>query len=70
MKEVDFVLQNEKEVIPIEVKSGEAVKAVSFKFFCDKYKPATAIHTSLLNYKEEYWMTNLPLYAINTLNKR
>jgi len=65
--EVDFVIQNEEEIIPIEVKSGINIKSVSFKFFCEKYKPAKAIRTSLADYKQESWMTNLPLYAINTI---
>ena len=66
--EVDFVVQNEEEIIPIEVKSGTNVKSVSFKFFCEKYKPVKAVRTSLADYKQEEWMTNLPLYAINSIN--
>jgi predicted AAA+ superfamily ATPase len=62
--EVDFVIQNDNEIIPIEVKSGTNLQSVSFKFFCEKYKPAKAIRTSLADYKEETWMTNVPLYAI------
>ena len=65
--EVDFVLQNEEEIIPIEVKSGTSIQSVSFKFFCEKYKPAKAIRTSLTDYKQEAWMTNVPLYAINAI---
>jgi len=66
--EVDFMIQNENdEVIPIEVKAETNLKAKSFKYFCKKYKPAKAIRTSLADYKVENWMTNLPLYAINTL---
>ena len=62
--EVDFVIQEEGEVIPIEVKSGENLKAKSFRSFCEKYKPSKAIRTSLSDYKEESWMANVPLYAI------
>jgi predicted AAA+ superfamily ATPase len=62
--EVDFVIQEEGEVIPIEVKSGENLKAKSFRLFCEKYRPAKAIRTSLTDYKEESWMANVPLYAI------
>jgi len=62
--EVDFVIQEEGEVIPIEVKSGENLKAKSFRLFCEKYKPSKAIRTSLSDYKEESWMENVPLYAI------
>ncbi len=62
--EVDFVVQRNGKVIPIEVKSAENLKAKSFKLFCEKYKPDTAIRTSLSKYQEESWMVNLPLYAI------
>jgi predicted AAA+ superfamily ATPase len=67
--EVDFIIQNTNdEIIPVEVKSGENLKSVSFKYFCEKYKPTKAIRTSLADYKEETWMTNLPLYAISQIN--
>lgn len=62
--EVDFVVQEEGEVIPIEVKSGENLKSKSFRLFCEKYQPKKAIRTSLTDYKEESWMENVPLYAI------
>jgi predicted AAA+ superfamily ATPase len=62
--EVDFVVQHKGKVIPIEVKAGENLKAKSFKFFCEKYKPQTAIRTSLSDFRQESWMTNVPLYII------
>ena len=66
--EVDFIVQNENdEIIPIEVKADENMKAKSFKYFYEKHKPSKAIRTSLADYKVESWMTNLPLYAINTI---
>jgi predicted AAA+ superfamily ATPase len=65
--EVDFVFQNDEEIIPLEVKSGTNLKSTSFKFFCEKYRPQKAIRTSLTDYKKEEWMINLPLYAINTI---
>ncbi|GHV26915.1 hypothetical protein FACS1894176_08260 [Bacteroidia bacterium] len=34
------------------------------KSFCED---APEYHTSLTDYKEEEWMTNLPLYVINTI---
>jgi predicted AAA+ superfamily ATPase len=67
--EVDFVIQDEGEVIPIEVKSGENLKAKSFRLFCEKYKPSKAIRTSLSDYKEESWMVNIPLYALAVSRK-
>lgn len=65
--EVDFIIQNDNEIVPIEVKSGLNLKSKSFKFFCSKYNPQKAIRTSLTDYMEEVWMTNIPLYAINYL---
>jgi len=62
--EVDFVVQANGRIIPIEVKSGENLKAKSFKLFCQKYKSETAVRTSLSDYREESWMTNVPLWAI------
>jgi len=63
--EIDFVVQDEEdEVVPIEVKAGENLRAKSFKLFCEKYKSKTAIRTSLASYRQEEWMTNVPLYII------
>jgi len=62
--EVDFVVQHKGEIIPIEVKAAENTKAKSFKLFCEKFQPATAIRTSLSDYRQESWMTNVPLYII------
>ena len=63
--EVDFIVQNEDdEIIPVEVKSGTNLKARSFKLFCEKFQPQTAIRTSLTNYRKEDWMTNAPLYIV------
>ena len=62
--EVDFIVQHQGEIISIEVKASENTKAKSFKLFCAKYQPHTAIRTSLTNYHKENWMTNVPLYLI------
>jgi uncharacterized protein len=62
--EVDFVYQDHVKIIPVEVKTAENLKAKSFKLFCEKYQPETAIRTSLLRYQKESWMVNIPLYAL------
>jgi predicted AAA+ superfamily ATPase len=63
--ELDFIIQSEEDdLVPIEVKAGENLKAKSFKYYCEKYKPETAIRTSLSDYRKETWMTNVPLYII------
>ncbi|MDR0371558.1 MAG: DUF4143 domain-containing protein [Prevotellaceae bacterium] len=66
--ELDFIIDNEEgDLIPIEVKAGKNLKAPSFKVYCDRHHPHTAVKTSLTNYKPENRMLHLPLYAINTL---
>lgn len=67
--EIDFLLQSPGEVIPVEVKAEENLKAKSLKTFCQKYAPKTAIRTSMSDYRKEDWLTNLPLYAINELSE-
>jgi predicted AAA+ superfamily ATPase len=62
--EIDLLVQYANEVIPIEVKATENLQAKSLKTFCQKYHPPTAIKTSLSDYREETWLTNVPLYTI------
>jgi hypothetical protein len=57
-------VQINSNVIPIEVKAETNLKSKSFKLFCEKYKPKNAIRTSMSKYKQETWMTNVPLYAV------
>jgi len=64
--EIDFIIQNANdEIIPIEVKSGENLKARSFKLFCEKFEPNTAIRSSLSNYQTDMRLINLPLYIVD-----
>lgn len=65
--EIDFVIQKEGQIIPIEVKAEENVKAKSLRSYCSKYEPLYAVRTSLLNYRDEGWLINLPLYAVSGL---
>lgn len=62
--EIDFVLQSETGIIPLEVKAEENLRARSLRAFCDKYKPESAIRSSMSDFREQDWMTNVPLYAL------
>lgn len=62
--EVDFVVQYKNEIIPIEVKAEENLKSKSLKVYVEKFSPKTTIRTSMNKYREESWLTNIPLYAI------
>lgn len=65
--EIDFIIQKKQEIVPIEVKAEENLKAKSLKAYCDKYSPNYAVRTSMSPYREQDWMTNIPLYAIHTI---
>lgn len=65
--EIDFVLQEKNAVLPIEVKAEENLKAKSLKVFVEKYQTGKAIRTSMSPYREEDWLINVPLYALESL---
>lgn len=62
--EIDFLLQGRSSILPLEVKAEENLRAKSLKSFCEKYHPAYAVRTSMSDYREQEWMTNIPLYNI------
>lgn len=65
--EVDFVLQYAGVIIPLEVKASENLMAKSLRVYVDKFHPRVAIRTSMSDFREESWLVNLPLYAIEQL---
>jgi predicted AAA+ superfamily ATPase len=65
--EIDFLIQSQNAVIPIEVKAEENLKSKSLKVFVEKYKSETAIRTSMSPYRVQDWMTNIPLYGVLTI---
>ena len=68
--EIDFMLQGALDCVPIEVKAEQNLRARSLRAFCDKYKPGMAIRSSMSNYKQEDWLTNVPLYMLAEYLKR
>ena len=62
--EVDFIIQKGSEVIPIEVKAAENLKSKSLKIYYEKFHPNFCYRFSMSNYREQDWMINIPLYAI------
>lgn len=61
--EIDFVIQRDGQLIPIEVKSADNTKAKSLKVYMDTYKPAYAIKLSAKNFAFEDGKKVVPLYA-------
>lgn len=65
--EIDFVVDDGSKVIPIEVKAETNLKAKSLKTYQEKFQPKLAIRTSMMDYKREELLLNLPLYAIEAI---
>jgi hypothetical protein len=65
--EVDFILDNGENVIPLEVKAEVNLMSKSLKTYREKFQPSSAIRASMADYKQEENLLNLPLYAIETL---
>ncbi len=66
--EVDFVIQVDSKVVPVEVKAATNLKARSLKIYMEQFKPELALRTSLADYKKTDNLIDLPLYVIENLN--
>jgi len=65
--EQDFLIQKGMNAVPIEVKAETNIHSQSLKAFYNKFHPEQSIRLSLLNYQEQDWMVNIPLYAVCNL---
>ncbi len=61
--EIDFLIQKDNRIIPIEVKAEENLKAKSLSAFVARYPSLHAVRLSMSDYREQDWMINVPLYA-------
>lgn len=62
--EIDFIIQRDGQLIPIEVKSADNTKAKSLKVYMETFKPAYAIKISARNFGFEDGKKTVPLYAV------
>jgi predicted AAA+ superfamily ATPase len=62
--EMDFVIQREGKLIPIEVKSADNNKAKSLKVYVGRFKPEYSIKVSANNFGFENAIKTVPLYAV------
>lgn len=67
--EIDFIIQYQNEIIPIEVKSGESVNNTSLKVYNEINKPKTRIRFSMKNLNKDDNLINIPLFMIEYLEK-
>ena len=66
--EIDFIVDNGENVIPIEVKAEENLRAKSLKAFSEKFGSQISVRTSMSDFRKEERLTNIPLYAIGNLS--
>lgn len=62
--EIDFIIQREKHLIPVEVKSADNTKAKSLKLYMQKFSPEYAVKISAKNFAFEDRIKTVPLYAV------
>lgn len=67
--EIDFVLQHDTKIIPIEVKAGEDKSAPAFKRYLTEHQPEHAIRFSTRSYRKDGRITNLPLYLAGKMKE-
>ena len=68
--EVDFIVQLDDLIVPIEVKAEENLQSKSLRVYRDKCKPSYVVRTSLSNYRKDDWLTNIPLYMISQIDDK
>lgn len=62
--EVDFIIQNNDGLIPIEVKAGDSVKSKSLNMYMKQYKPEYGIRLCTKNFGFANGIKTIPLYAV------
>ena len=62
--EIDFIVQDDGDIYPIEVKAAENLRSRSLRAFNEKYEAMSPRRFSLSGYRDEGWMRNVPLFAI------
>lgn len=67
--EVDFVIDTGEKVIPVEVKAEVNLKAKSLRVYKGKFNPEISVRTSMADYQKEDWLVNLPLYAVEEIDR-
>lgn len=62
--EMDFLVQRNGAILPIEVKGGTSIKATSLHNYLMEHPDISAIRYSMLPYRQQENITNMPLYGV------
>lgn len=66
-QEIDFLISKDGQVVPIEVKAVENLRAKSLRQFVEDNKSERAYRVSMSPYRRESWLTNIPLSCVETI---
>ncbi|HLP57965.1 MAG TPA: AAA family ATPase [Candidatus Deferrimicrobium sp.] len=63
--EVDFIVQHDEDIYPLEVKAGVSKRKTSLVIYGEKFKPPILSRVTQMNFKKEEYLLNYPLYAVS-----
>ena len=66
--EIDFIIQHENKIIPIEVKSSNSTNNASLTRYNEKFNNESSIRFSMNNLKEDGKILNIPLFLVEYIN--
>ena len=64
--EIDLLVQQGTAIVPIEAKAEENLRSKSLSTFVGSHPEMHGLRFSMSDYREQGWMTNVPLYAVST----
>ena len=64
MAEIEFVVQGDADVFPIEVKAERNLQSKSLKSYIGRFAPRKCLRTSLSEHQVGKFIDEIPLYAI------
>ena len=67
--EIDYLVEANKQAVPVEVKSGSNGHLKSLRLFVDEFKPPLAVKISEANLSFKNKLLSLPLYAVSQLDR-
>ncbi|MEA3295930.1 MAG: AAA family ATPase [Patescibacteria group bacterium] len=66
--ELDYLIEKNEEIIPIEIKSGSSGKMRSMNMFLKKYKMQTGVKISQAKFSDKNKIKSIPFYGIEILS--
>lgn len=65
--EIDFLVQRDERIVPIEVKAEDNLQSKSLRLFVEADNGLHGLRFSMAPYRQQDWMTNYPLYAVEAV---